>query len=269
MRDYNREYDSSIEKEFEFIEFVGYHVEECKTSGNWLIVDANDKEVGSLIVNGNIYHTIIDSDTIHYDNEGELTGWCYKTFSYEVKDKGMASHRLTKNSTAGTCRCLKVKNDKMTIYIEATASGSDMIEVSYRYEENGYEIHHNMEYSYKMGRYTYSIFVFDKSVDRKLKTHYFLYTNPPTFNYDPTKSLTTAECKDDDCTEFEFNGSVEELAINHQKGIELLNKVREIVNEFIPHKGDVIDDLFSKKVVDYCHLNIFFPNCKKEYQNTR
>jgi hypothetical protein len=267
MKRYDSEYDSSIEKEMEFIKFLGYHVDDCKLSGNWAILDENNKEIGSLTSDGEIYHTIIDSNKVHYDNEGELTGCYFKAFSYDIKGKGHVRHRLTKDCGSGTCRFLEYSDGKMSIAITATSHGSKHFDVSYSFKEKGWEMHTSVEYSYESGKYKY----WDSLKSEILGIDDFLhiYTDPPTFDYDPTKSLPYTKSVNYEWETFEYDGTVEDFAKEHQKGIELVDKVRKIINEIMPHDGDVLDYMFSENIVNVCRFNIFFPNYQKESEKTR
>ena len=267
MEYYDIEYDSTLDKEMEFIEFLGYHIDDCKISGSWVILDENNKEIGSLNTDGRVYHTIIDSDKIHYDNKGVLNGCSFKGFSYEIKGKGKIRHRLTKESGSGTCRFIEYNSDELDIYITATSHGSKHLDVSCHIKKNDLITDTSMEYCYESGRYQYH----DTCNSEKLSINEstFIYTDPPLFNYDPTKSLRINKSINGEWTTDIYNGSVEDFAKEHHKGIELVDRVRNIINEIIPHDGDILDYLFSEEVVDQCGFNMFFLNYEKESEKTR
>ena len=264
------ECESTFEKEKELVEFFGYHLEDGKIRGSYSIEDANDKNVGYLIVENGKYHTYIDSDTIHYDCKGELTNWNCKGFEYELKGKGYVLQRLTKNDGPGICRVLNLHgNSHISFY--ATNSGSGSFNLFYRKEENEYKMNTHIEYLYSSGIYKF----YDSIESEQLgidKTYLIYSDNGERFNYNPNKKVRMIEIINREyfnAHKFYLDKPLDEFVKTHQRGLEFVSKMRKIINESIPHNGDVLDDLFDEATINMFHLNPFFPNYEKGKEKNR
>jgi hypothetical protein len=255
--------NSTMEQETKFIEFLGYHLEDCKNYGSWSILDKNNKQIGYLVCSDKKYHTVIDSDNIKYDNEGELND-DFKNFKYKVDGKYKVEQTIKKETYI--FRSLRITCDNMIIHLTFSTSGCGHVELVYIINEKGYKMSQLLEYyrddsPYLSGCYHFSEWFKSENLgvddERHYITDYKYDMMRGHYSYYSGKHLVENKPID-------FDGKADELAKEHGKGIELFNKVREVVNNIIPHDGDVFDDMFGEDTINYYHLNVFFPNCVKE-----
>ena len=54
-------------------------------------------------------------------------------------------------------------------------------------------------------------------------------------------------------------GTVEEMAIKHQTGINCFNYFGSLINQVIPFEHDIISSLVTEDIIKENNLSIFFP----------
>ena len=259
--------ESSFELESYFIKLLGYHLEDCKKFGNWKIYNDNEKVVGYLICNEHNYHTVINDDKIQYDMEGKIDDKPFKTFKYKVEKEYTVIQIFT--NYPFNARRLEIRSDSMFIGLSFTTCGCGYI-----------ELYHRIGSGDNKRTYAFEYCCDKRPQDPFGKYSYLSCVNYPELGLINDKDYYSADFirgkmmgdyhhssnnEISDSGKIIFDGTADELALQHQEGIKLFDKVRETVNEIIPHSEgvDIINSMFSEVTINYYHLNPFFQNYER------
>ena len=279
----------NIEKEEKFIELFGYSLVGPNGSNRWFIFDENNNQVGFIqykkTYNGNSkkglakeygYHTFIDSSKIKYDNTRTIDN---------KKDKTLDSSNFNYSFY------IKRKDDDLD-YVEMRIGDSPSLNVwskehgfidfrvdynglflDFKSKTNSFNIQELLVYrnfdieSYRDKEYVYQIRSCKKEVD---------------LSGDNSKGVTSREISGTQRYDFDnrlkvarrtwvnsrlrferentVDGTVEEMAIKHEMGIDCFKHFRFLINKIIPFKDDVVSLLVSPDCAKKANLSLFLPD---------
>ena len=277
--------------ELRLLDLLGYHYEKSPDEDKLLIIDDHGKEVGytewrnlglkDLGVKiccgsgeGKV-HTVIDSDTIKANfTRGKTDS---KVYYLDVKGVGTIVFRFGKhtflldNSVLNICSDkyghISINHRKGNEY--GIIPGPNTFSLNYYYKYNGYEIredmrYRNMDYSNRnlFKEYSYLLCYGKENEDILKHKGYEVWgsTDAKSITINPTvRDIRTHEFKDYDTKA----QTVEEFAIEHGRGLELFDQIRDLLNVILPFKKELLYEIFKDKIDEFGYNILFYPEERK------
>lgn len=270
---------SEIKQEIVFLELFGYSYTKQKNDYRWIIGDENHNEIGSIQLEKRknevtkedeyLFHTIIDSSLISCDFSRNITSEDdYGNYIFKVKRKDEKEDEVT-------LRLGKYSR----LYLDSEEYGPLQFNVFYKgihldfYSKTDNHLFHeiltyyndpeNQEYSYEI-RYCDK----DNNASNEKDNSIIisgLYTNK--MNNPNEILLKEEEIREGKVArqkEEIVNGTIEELAKRHGMGINSFKHFRNLINDIVPMKKDLITTMLSKETIEELKLLSFFPNQGKQ-----
>ncbi len=282
----------NIEKEERLIELLGYSLVGPSASNTWLILDENQNQVGFIkykkLYNGNKkkgytkifgYHTLLDSNNIYWDytrsindingNILDIDGY----YEFDIKRDNQENDYVHINISA-FLPSISIKSMEYG-YMNFKVDYKNELYLNYKSKTDKFNfeevlIYRNIENdSYYDNKYIYQI--------RCCKRDRELYC-------DSSKGVVTREIsgiQDRYCDnklkieentwvfghlrthkENDYYGTVHEMAVKHQYGIDSFSHFRYLINQIIPFKEEVLSTILSDEIMK--NLSIFFPEYEEE-----
>lgn len=278
-----------IEHEKKLIDLLGYNLIGPNNSNRWFIMDENNQQVGFIqykkLFSKNDkkgypatfgYRTIIDSATISYKSTRKIDNVEYKqsmdtkfSYSFDVKrendDFDHVEIRMDENCSLNiwsqTYGYISFKVDYDGLYLDFKSKTENFnVEelVIYKSAEANRPIFKK--------EYTYQIRYCDKDLelsDDNLKGitireisgichEYYQESNHLKLS---EKSWINGNLRTN--RESEVTGTIEEMAIKHQMGIDAFHYFRGFINQILPFKKDIISAMLSEEIISKEGLSIF------------
>ena len=268
----------NIEKEEKLIKLLGYRLVGPSVANRWLIIDKNQNQVGFIKYNKFSYHTFIDSNNIFWDytrsindingnildikddyvfdikrdnqenDHVEMNIGKYPSITIWSKEYGYMNFRVDYDYTLYLN--YKSKTDKFNfeeVLIYRNADSNSSYNSRYLYQLSSCKKNRELSCDSSKGVVTREISgIQDSHCDNKLK----IEENTWVFG-----SLRTHK-------ENDYYGTVHEMAVKHQYGIDSFSHFRYLINQIIPFKEEVLSTILSDEIMS--NLSIFFPEYEEE-----
>ena len=282
----------NLEKEKRLIELLGYNIVGPDGSNRWHIIDENQNQVGYIqykkLYNGNSkkgyakvfgYHTFIDSPSINYefsrqlnDKKGNIIDRADGNYIFDIKRDNQEADHVE--------MCI---SDDPSLIIWSKEHGYIYFSINYQ--------RLYLNFKSKTDNFNIEEVLIYKNVDKyhndKKYVYQIRYCRKPHELSDNNYKRTTREISgtqyyDDDENQLRISektwvgrklrtnrdsvveGTIEEMAIKHQMGIDSFSHFRFLINQIIPFNEEVISTIISDDIVKKYNLSIFFPDYKKE-----
>jgi len=268
----------NIEKEKRLIELLGYSLIGPSASNRWLIIDLNQNQVGFIKYKKFGYHTFIDSNNIFWDYtrsindiNGNILDIKYD-YEFDIKKDNQENDHVEMN--IGKYPSITIWSKEYG-YMNFRVDYDYTLYLNYKSKTDKFNfeevlIYRNVENdSYDDNKYIYQLRCCKK--DRELSC-------------DSSKGVVTREIsgiQDRYCDnklkveentwvfghlrthkENDYYGTVHEMAVKHQYGIDSLSHFRYLINQIIPFNGEVLSVILSDEIMS--NLSIFFPEYEEE-----
>lgn len=292
--------EHNLEKEKRLVELLGYSMVGPDGSNRWLIVDENQNKVGYIqykkLYNGNRkkgyakifgYHTFIDSPIINCefsrelnDINGNILDSTDGSYSFDIKRENQETDHVEMN--IGDYPTLTIWS-KIYGFINFNIhyQGHEGLFLNFKSKTDNFNIeevliykniineYHDQEYVYQIGYCNKDHELSDdNSIGRTTReisgTQNTYYNDNQLRISEKTWVGGKLRTKRNSVVE----GTVEEMAIKHQMGIDCFSYFRFLVNQIIPFKEEVISTMISYDDVQQHNLSIFFPDYEKEISET-
>ena len=270
----------NLEKEKKFLKLFGYSIINSDNANYWHIIDKNKKQIGHIKYKNakkqkneydktiGYYTMYINSSIIKCEHRRKLSHYninneIYDHYSFYIKRDNQKNDlvEMCINNypsimiNSDTYGLINFYIDNKKLYLKFQ-SHTD----KYNFEET--LVYNNTENDYPK-EYTYKISYYDKNPElQKSKrttreisgtTHYYDYNN---------LTLLRTTWVNRKCKFYEklmVKGTVEEMAIKHQTGINCFNYFDSLINQVIPFEHDIISSLVTEDIIKENNLSIFFP----------
>lgn len=291
-----KEIQHNLAYEKRLIELLGYNMIGPDNSNRWLIVDRDNNQVGFIqykkLHKGNLkkkhssifgYCTTIDSSDISFkytrktnDVTGKVLDNMDSSYEFEVKrENDEVDHIEIDMSNYPSLRMWSKKYgftdfhvDDRGLYLNFKSRTENFnVEETLVFKSNGGN-RQNSE-----SKYVYQIRYCNKEKELSdnnpmgITTREISGTNNQYYQeFDHLKlaERTWVNGKLRTNRENEVIGTVEEMAIKHQIGIDSFNHFRFLINQILPFKQDIISTIVSEELIIERGLLPFFPSYKKE-----
>lgn len=283
----------NLEKEKRLVELLGYNIVGPDGSNRWLIVDEEQNKVGYIqykkLYNGNPkkgytkvfgYHTFIDSPNISCDfsrqlndKNGNILDSTDGNYSFDIKRDSQESDHVEMNTRyypsltvwSKKYGYINFRVDFQGLFLNFKSKTDNYnIEEILVYKNVDNEYHNIKEYAYQIRYCNKSHEISDDNpkgiITREISGLQCYYDN----NLLKIDEITWVGGKIRTKRRNIVEGTVEEMAIKHQMGIDCLSHFRFLINQIIPFNEDVISVIVSADKVKQCNLSIFFPDFEKE-----
>ena len=281
----------NLEKEIKLLNLFGYSLIGPDESNRWLIIDDNQKQVG--FIQYKLYnaiskrgfpksfghHTYIDSPNIHCeftrrkdDKNKKAQGIDYN-YEFEIKKENQDSYHVEMHLDKYPSIYIWGKGILlMTFRIDYKGLSLNFKSETENYNTEETLIYKNIDDEYRNDKeYAYQLRYSKKKHEITDDNSKYLTTRQiyGTQKYYDKNLLTISESTwtgNKLRTEREkiVEGTIEEMAIKHQMGIDCFKHFRYLINQILPLKEEVISSLVNKDLINEVKLSIFFPEYSKE-----
>lgn len=285
-----------ISYEQKFLDLFGYKIIGPDNSNRWVILDENEKEIGSIqfkkIYKGNTnkhyvpiyaYCTEINTSKMKFKNTrrindkfGNLEDNNYEIYSFDIKrkEKGPIHVEIILNEIRKEIRIWGQEYG----YMEFTLNKGDGLFLNFQSKTENFDIEEVIKYCQREEKSTYfyqinycpnkSKDITHDGVTREIEGIY-----SPFFHEKGELEVRETTWKNNHCMDFRENiveGTVEEMARNHEMGIESLNHFRFLLGKLVPTKGDLISEILDDDIVEKTSTALFLKkNQNKELKLKR
>ncbi len=287
----------NLEKEKRLIELLGYNIVGPDGSNRWLIIDENQNHVGYIqykkMYNGNSkkgyakvfgYLTFIDSPSIKCkfsrqlnDKNGNILDSTDGNYSFDIKRDNQETDHVEIDIRDYPSLTIWSKEygfidfhiDYQGLYLNLKSKTDNFnIEEVLIYKNIDDEYHNDKEYVYQIKYCNKDRELYDdnpKGITTKeiCGTQHYYDSNQLRIS---EKTWVGGKLRTNRDSIVE--GTVEEMAIKHQLGIDCFSHFRFLINQIIPFNEDVISVIISEDKVKQSNLSIFFPDYEKEIKET-
>lgn len=283
----------NLEKEIRLVELLGYNIVGPDGSNRWLIVDEEQNKVGFIqykkLYNGNPkkgyttvfgYQTFIDSPNISCDfsrqlndKNGNILDSTDGNYSFDIKRNSQESDHVEMNIKDYPSLTVWSKEygyinfhvNYQGLYLNFKSKTDNFnIEEVLVYNNNDNEYADNKEYVYQVRYCKKGSELSDDNpkgrTTREISGTQHYYDENQLRISEKTWVDGKLRTKRDSVVE----GTVEEMAVKHQMGIDCFKHFRFLINNIIPFNEDVISVIVSNDEVRQSNLSIFFPDYEKE-----
>ena len=277
----------NLEKEKRLIELLGYNLVGPNGSNRWLILDGNQNQVGYIqykkLCNGNSkkgyskifgYHTFINSSNIVYefskklnDKDEKILNGTNDSYSFDIKRDNQETDHV--EMIVGDFSSLTIWSEKYGfihfnvgyegLYLNFKSKTDNFnIEEVLIYKNIGNEYHANKEYVYQIKYCKKDL----ELSGNNSKGRTIQEISGTQYCYDENqlriaeKIWVDGELRTNRKSVVE--GTVEEMAIKHQMGIDCFSHFRFLINQIIPFNKDVISVIVNENKIKQGNLSIFF-----------
>lgn len=283
----------NLEKEKRLVELLGYNIVDPDGSNRWLIVDEEQNKVGYIqykkLYNGNPkkgytkvfgYQTFIDSSNISCDfsrqlndKNGNILDSTDGNYSFDIKRNSQESDHVEMNIKdypsltvwSKEYGYINFKIDYQGLYLNFKSKTDNFnIEEVLVYNNDDNEYADIKEYVYQLRYCKKGLELSDDNpkgrTTREISGIQHYYDENQLRISEKTWVNGKLRSKRDSVVE----GTVEEMAIKHQMGIECFKHFRYLINQILPLKEEVISSLVNKDLINGVKLSLFFPEYSKE-----
>lgn len=287
------EVNHDIEYEKKLIDLLGYKLYGPILSNRWLILDINYDKMGYIhyekINNVNQknecnvqygYNMVINSSDISYDstriiNSDDDTSLDrdYLNYKFDIKrENGNIDHVEMRFGRYPSLTIWSKEYGYVSFFIDY-----EKMFLNFKSKTDNFNIEevlifkNSMETSEQSSKeYTYQISYCKKNMqlrDDNSKGRTTRVISGIQDNYDENKlkvsEMTFVGGKLRTDRENEVEGTIEEMAIKHQMGIDSFQHFRFLINEILPFKEDIISLMLNKEIINNYCLSMFLSNSKK------
>lgn len=269
--DWKEKHFSTPERERRFIELLGYtliNVDEC----NWNIHDdESDKDIGTFYCNGEEYHTVISSSKVNYEDRGKCVNAAEtnKVYEYEVNGKFghkyKVYHTLSEVTPFWHGKLIRIESDDLVLEVRLEYDIQLQSKIEFKYGDTKVTKivdYHPMEY-------IAAEYLDDES--RKINQAAFFsakYEIGRNSLDDLSIHTIIRDGENADCNISVVKTDMNDWIMSHHRGIEIFEVIRNVINNIIPFKEDVIRTIFTPEGIKDYQLEIFFPEHKEEKEST-
>lgn len=281
----------NIEHEKKLIELLGYNLIGPDNSNRWKIVDDNNIDVGFIqykkLYSGNKrkgfsksfeYHMEICSNAVNYnstrkvlnknDDESLDTSFFYE---FDIKRENGKTDQV--NLNLGKYSGLRIWSEKYG-YIDFNLNNGLFLNFKSVTENFNIEevVSFDINNREKSKEYTYQISYYNKeqeSLGSDLQKVITRAINGKTCSQYKSNQIKLSERtwinhKLEDSKENEIIGTIEDMIVNHQMGIDAFNHFRFLISKILPFKQDIIDIMVKEGKINKNIMSMFISNDKKE-----
>lgn len=300
MKDITLEMKHNIEYEMKLIDLLGYNLIGPDNSNRWLIVDDSNNQVGFIqykkLFNKNVkkgypktfgYHTIIDSSDISYsstrkinntgDNSSDDINFSYE-FDVKRENKDIDHIEINMNEFPSLTLWSKkygfinfhIDYEKLCLNFKSETENFNIEEVLIFKSNGENNDNYNKEYTFQI-RYCKKGLELSNNKSKRVTTREISGIYSPHYHQlDQLKVLerTWINGKLRVDRENTVIGTVEEMVVKHQMGIDAFNHFRFLINHILPFKQDVISLMLTDGIVKERGLSLFIFDLEKEKQKT-
>ena len=275
----------NLDKEEKLIELLGYNLVGPNGSNRWFILDENENQVGYIqykkIHNANLkkgysksfgYHTFIDSSTVSCDFSREIndnTIDSINAYVLNIKRDNQEFERV--EIDLGASKSLFIMSEKygrisfsindnekrLYLFLNTKTDNFNVEEVLF-YKNTDGEWSGNKEYSYQIKYCNKDINISDYMAKGKVIRE----IRGTQFSSNENKLRLSERTWNDDnlssSSESIVEGTIDEMVIKHQMGIDCFNRFRFLINEIIPFNVDVLSLMVDEDMVKQFNLSVFF-----------
>ena len=282
----------NLEMEKRLIDLLGYSLVGPDGSNRWLIMDENQNKVGYIqykkLHNGNAkkgyvkefgYNTFIDSPSVHCeitrrinDKYGKILNPDYN-YSFDIKRENQDNDHIEMNikdfpslaiwSNKYGNIVFKVDFQGLFLNFKSNTENFNIEEVLiYKDVENEY--HSDKEYVYQLGYCKKDLELSDDNYEGRTTTREI--SGIQYYDEDKLRIFERTWVNGKMVTDRDsiVEGSVEEMAVKHQMGIDCFNHFRFFINQIVPFNEDVVSVIVSDDTIKKNNLSMFFPEYEKE-----
>ena len=283
--------EHNIEYEKRLIDFLNYKLIGPDKSNRWIILDENDNQVGYIqykrIHKGNksketpsvyAYCTVIDSQTISYRNErtninrfGEEIKQYAPFYTLTTKKNGITKNIELRLSDNG--KGIKIKNSEFD-YMKLSIDSESGLYLKFQSTTTSFNLEEILEYN-SNNECDNSIYYYQLGycpIDEKLtddnKTaielevmHHPKYQKANELRIRQESSINE---KVENYTSGIVKGTVEEVLLRHQMGLEAFSHFRYLLREMLPFSDEVLEKLHDEEIIEKCGLKHFFSESQKQ-----
>ena len=290
------EIEHNIEHEQKLIDLLGYNLVGPDNYNRWIITDENDIQVGYIqykkMHNKNIkrgypttygYYTVIESSKISYEDTRKVSNVesiadIYEKFSYSFKLKNEDGEVFAVRLCMNELPILNISNRKVG-FIEFKVS-PDGLYLNFQSQTEKFNIEefiifknssesdlaYEKEYVYQIRNCNKKRKLLDENltgtVIREISGSWNEFYQEPNKLQLVTKTWVHGNLIL--CRENEVEGTVEEMVIKHEMGLDAFNHFRFLINQILPFKQEVLSSMLSDEVVEKYGLSVFVPDLVKE-----
>lgn len=272
-----------IEYERKLIELLGFTIVELDNSNKWLILDNNKIQVGHIeykeMRDKNAkkktsklygYYIIIDSGKVYYFNERPENSKPKPIYKFYIKrDKRNRDEVKIDLSEGITLTLWSSKYGHIAFMIN-----QGTLFLRYQSSTKTFNIKESILYRFinidreknEVG-YAYSLVYSKKNELDKTKIKEIIGTSKQCEKENAMLKIVEKSWvngKIMSISESEVLGTIKEMAIKHEIGIEAFSHFRYLINKIIPFKEEVILSLVSEETIRKNGLTLFFPELEEE-----
>ena len=283
----------NLEREKRLVELLGYSLIGPDGSNRWLIVDENKNQVGYIqykkLYNANEkkgykktfgYHTEIDSSNIKFELTRKLTDRNGRIldnygYSFDIKrDSQDVDHvemnmgdfpYLTIWSSKYGFMCFDISSRGLHLNYKSNTDNFKL-EETIIYENLNYKNEYVYQIHYCQNKYNLSDDNSKGSTTREISGAYIRGYNKQNTLEINEKTWVNGHLRTNRQNIVE--GTVKEMVVKHEMGIDSFNHFRFLINQIIPFKEDVISAIVSDDIIQKRGLSMFFDCNEKENTNT-
>ena len=283
----------NLEKEKRLVELLGYNIVGPDGSNRWLIVDEEQNKVGYIqykkLYNGNYkkgyakvfgYQTFIDSPSVSCefsrrlnDKDGNILDSTDGKYSFDIKNNSQESDHVEMYITDYPSLTVWSKEygyinfhvDFQGLFLSFKSKTDNYnTEEVLIYNNSNDEFCINKKYIYQL-KYCNKKYELNDYNPRYSTTREIIGTQK---YYDKNllkiSEITWVSGKIRTERENVVEGTIEEMAVKHQMGIDCFKHFRYLINQILPFKEEVISSLINEELNNKFNLSIFFPEYSKE-----
>lgn len=285
-----------IEHEKKLIDLLGYNLFGPDNSNRWFITDENNKQVGFIqykkLFNKNDkkgypatfgYCTVIDSETISYKSTRKIDNVEYKqsrdtkfSYSFDVKRENddfdhveiRTGENCSLNMWSQTYGYISFKVDYDGLYLDFKSKTENFnVEelVIYKSAEANRPIF-KKEYVYQIRYCDKDLELSDDNLKgttiREISGVCNEYYQESKHLHLSEKSWINGNLRTN--RESEVTGTIEEMAIKQQMGIDAFHYFRVFINQILPFEKDVVSAMLSDEIIKKRGLSIFVSELEKD-----
>lgn len=282
---------NNIQHEQKLIELLGYNLIGPDKSNRWIIVDENNNQVGFIqykkLFNKNDkkgypatfgYCTEIDSSKVSYKSTRKINN-VKNRFSLDTQ----FSYELDIKRENGDTDHVDIHMDEFLPYLAVWSDQYGFISLkvdsrglffNFKSKTENFNVEESVLFQpkNKLGQksnYVYKIKYCDKELELSddnlegtiIRQISGTYKGPNQLNVEE-KTWINGKLRTD--RESEVVGTVQEMAIKHQMGIDSFNWFRFLINQILPVKQDVVSAVINDKIVRKYGLSLFIPKLEME-----
>jgi len=282
------EHDLTYEQKF--VELIGGKIIESDEPNTWIVLDNDDNKIGTIkykkIFSGNkkknlcpvyAYCTEINTDKISFNHDrkindvkGNITTLIPNLYSFEVKRENLSPIHVDLNLDPKYFD-IKIWGQEYG-FMNFNIDEYNGLYLSYPSKTEKFNIEETVKYKIddEQSDYLYRIhycpnnipFTTDSGISREIEGIY----SPLMHDEDELKvrESTWINKQIVSFRESLLDGTVEEMTIRHEMGINSLNYFRNLLKEILPFEEDIILKGISKELIEKTNTEVFFNTTQKQ-----